>query len=194
MSEESEFADFLRRVRAGDDDAATELVRLYEPLLRREIRLKLHDPSLARMLGCSDICQSVLASFFVRAAAGQYDLTQPAHLLRLLMRMARNKVALAARHHHAQRRDRRRITGVETEVMDTAVAPPSRIIASRDLLDRVRERLSVDERRLADLRGLGHDWAAIAATVGGNPDALRFKLTRALDRIVEALGLGDDLP
>jgi RNA polymerase sigma-70 factor (ECF subfamily) len=40
-----------------------------------------------------DICQSVLASFFVRAAAGQYDLQEPGQLIALLFRMARHKLA-----------------------------------------------------------------------------------------------------
>src|SRR5262249_25563906 len=47
MSEEQSFADFLRRIRAGDQDAAAELVRQYEPVIRLEVRRRLNDPSLA---------------------------------------------------------------------------------------------------------------------------------------------------
>jgi hypothetical protein len=39
MSEDSDFADFLKRIRAGDARAAEELVRRYEPLICREMRL-----------------------------------------------------------------------------------------------------------------------------------------------------------
>ena len=35
------FAELLGRVRAGDAGAAAELVRRYEPLIRREVRLRL---------------------------------------------------------------------------------------------------------------------------------------------------------
>src|SRR5262245_25272966 len=35
------FAEFLNRIRAGDESAAAELVRQYEPLLRREVRMRL---------------------------------------------------------------------------------------------------------------------------------------------------------
>src|SRR5262245_58048867 len=38
------FADFLRRVCAGDEAAATELVQRYEPALRLEVQLRLTDP------------------------------------------------------------------------------------------------------------------------------------------------------
>src|SRR5262245_4367601 len=86
------FGEFLRRVRAGDESAAVELVRRYEPALRLEIRLRLREPGLRRLLEPDDLCQSVLKSFFVRAACGQYHLDSPAKLLALLRAMARNKV------------------------------------------------------------------------------------------------------
>src|SRR5262245_9595443 len=94
--EDLPFAEFLRRVRAGDERAAVELVRRYEPALRLEIRVRLRDPKLRRLLEPEDLCQSVLKSFFVRAASGQYDLEGPAELLALLRAMARNKVSKQA--------------------------------------------------------------------------------------------------
>src|SRR5262249_31129664 len=68
MSEHDSFGDFLRRLRAGDEQAAVELVQRYERVIRREARLRLTDPRLGRLVDSVDICQSVLASFFVRAA------------------------------------------------------------------------------------------------------------------------------
>src|SRR4051812_3091503 len=97
------FADFLARVRAGDEQAASELVRQYEPLIRREIRLRLTDPTVTRVHDDEDVCQSVLASFFVRATLGQYDLNDPNQLRLLLLSMARNKLSHAARRQHAQK-------------------------------------------------------------------------------------------
>ena len=44
------FADFLRRVCAGDELAATELVQRYEPALRLEVQLRFTDPKLRRLL------------------------------------------------------------------------------------------------------------------------------------------------
>ena len=74
MAEELSFTDLIQRVRAGDEKAATELVRRYEPAIRVAVRVRLTDPGLRRFLDSMDICQSVLANFFVRAAAGQFDL------------------------------------------------------------------------------------------------------------------------
>jgi hypothetical protein len=62
-------------------------------------------------------------------------------------------------------------------------------VAARELLHEARRRLSESELRLLDLREQGREWPAIAEEVGGNPEALRKKLTRAIDRVANQLGL-----
>jgi RNA polymerase sigma-70 factor (ECF subfamily) len=190
MCEDVGFADFIRRIRAGDDRAARELVERYEPVIRREVRLRLRDERLSSRFDWTDICQSVLASFFVRAAAGQYDLEQPGELLRLLVIMTRNKLTQQVRRHRADRRDYRRLEAHKSAYLEeraAATPTPSRLVAGRELLEDVRRRLSEDERRLADLRAQGCEWAEIAATVGGTAEACRKQLARALDRVEEQL-------
>src|SRR5262249_22716885 len=108
MPDEPPFSDLLRRVRAGDAEAAAQLVGTYEPEIRRAVRVRLTDPRLRRTLDAMYICQSLLANFFVRAAAGQFDLQEPKQLLKLLVRMAHNKVLNHVRYQHAARRDGRR--------------------------------------------------------------------------------------
>ena len=91
-----------------------------------------------------DVCQSVLKSFFVRSAAGQYDLADPGQLVGLLVSMARNKLASAARREHRQKRDNRRIVkGDALAVVASADPSPSRVMAGRELLDEVRRHFSV---------------------------------------------------
>src|SRR5229473_5112060 len=104
-SDNNSFLTFLERVRTGDQKAAEELVRMYEPEIRREVRLRLRDSRLRRDFDSVDICQSVLASFFVRASLGQYELEKPEQLIKLLVTMARNKLADHARQEQAGRRD-----------------------------------------------------------------------------------------
>lgn len=65
MSAAPVFSDFLKRIRAGDSQAAEELVRKYESLIRRQVRLNL-DSRLNNVFDSMDVCQSVLKSFFVR--------------------------------------------------------------------------------------------------------------------------------
>jgi RNA polymerase sigma-70 factor (ECF subfamily) len=191
MTEQNSFTDLIQRIRAGDEQAAADLVRQYGPALRMVVRLRLQDARLRRVLDSMDVCQSVLGSFFVRAAAGQYDLDQPQQLLRLLVSIARKKVAYYARKEQAQRRDCRRVEATpvdDLEVTDDAPTP-SRLVADRELLHECRRRLSADERRLADLRAQGRAWADIAAEVGGTPEARRMQLSRAVERVRRELGL-----
>src|SRR5580693_5611554 len=103
------FLELIARVRAGDEHAAAELVRHYEPAIRRAARVRLVDTRLNRLLDSMDICQSVMASFFVRAALGQFDLNTPDQLLRLLATMTRNKLIGQVKGHGAARRDFRRV-------------------------------------------------------------------------------------
>jgi RNA polymerase sigma-70 factor (ECF subfamily) len=190
---EDTFAEFVRRIRAGEPDAAAELVRRFEPLIRREVRLRLEDPRLGRLFDSMDICQSVLASFFVRTAAGQYDLDRPEQLVKLLVTMARHKLASAARRQHRQRRDQRRVAGTDDLAQVAASDPsPSEVVAGRELLSRFRACLSPEERQVADLRAEGLGWAEVAARLGGTPQARRMQLTRAVERVTRQLGLDDD--
>src|SRR5262245_38308506 len=157
MSDAVAFADFIQRIRAGDDQAAEELVRRYEPLIRREVRLRIEDERLNRAFDSMDVCQSVLASFFVRAATGEYDLDEPQHLVRLLVTMARNKLASRARLEHRQRRDHRRVTVTDPEAMNELLdrqPSPSEVLSRRELLEQMRASLTAEEREIADLRGL----------------------------------------
>src|ERR1700722_4334888 len=147
MSESLDFAHFIRRVRGGDADAAAEVVQRYEPEIRRAVRLRLTDPGLRRVLDSMDICQSVLANFFVRAAAGQFDLEQPDQLLRLLVVMARNKLRDQVSYHQAARRDQRRVEAdpaIPLAEARAASASPSETLSARELLEAVRGALSPD--------------------------------------------------
>src|SRR5439155_1221107 len=109
------FAQFIRRIGTGDAQAAEQLIKEYESGIRLEVKLRLRDSRLRRLFDSMDICQSVLGSFFVRAAAEQYDLEQPEQLLKLLVAMVRNKVAYHARRHQAQSRDHRRNQAIDPD-------------------------------------------------------------------------------
>jgi RNA polymerase sigma factor (sigma-70 family) len=191
--QESSFRDLIRRVRAGNQQAATELVRQYEPEIKNAIRVPLLRVRLRRLLDATDICQSVLATFFVRAAAGRFRLDHPEQLLKLLVTMARNKVKDEARKHQAFRRDQRRIEdsvvdGTLEALLDSAPSP-SEIVAGRELVRELYRQLSAEERYLAEQRVQGHEWATIAANLGRSPAALRKQLGRAIGRVGQQLGL-----
>lgn len=193
-SADDDFREQLRRVRAGDGAAAAELVRRYEPEIRRVIRVRLNDPRLRRVVDSLDVCQSVLANFFVRASLGEFELQRPEELVALLVAMVRNKVVDQARRLQADKRDQRRLELAGDSVLDRVPvrdANPESLVANRDLLAEVRRRLTEDERYLAEQRAAGREWPDLAAELGAGADALRKKLSRALDRVAKELGLED---
>lgn len=188
MSANASFVDLMHRVRAGDESASTELVRQYEPAIRRSMRLRF-DPHLQPICDSMDICQAVMCSFFVRARGGQYALDTPEDLLRLLATMARHKLSKTRRDQQRARRDnRRQVNGVDVQQQVAAPGPsPSQQLEAEELVAVICGRLSAEERQLMELRDQGWDWNAIAAEMGGNPEALRKKLARALSRVAESV-------
>jgi RNA polymerase sigma factor (sigma-70 family) len=196
MIDSEAFAELMTRVRAGDQNAAAEMVRQYEPLIRREVRLRLQDPRLRTALETLDVCQSVMASFFVRANLGEYELDEPQQLVRLLVTMTKNKVASTARREFRQKRDRRRTGGDDVQLLDTPgqQATPSKIVADRELLELARGMLPREELRMADLRGGGSTWEQVAEQLGGTAHACRVRFGRAVRRVLLNLGLADSEP
>jgi RNA polymerase sigma-70 factor (ECF subfamily) len=186
-----DFQQLIGRLRAGDPSAAEQLVRDYESIVRRQVRFGLRDPRLGRLLDSMDICQTVMASFFVRAAAGVFDIASSKDLVHLLAAITRRKLAAAARRHYQQRRDVRRATHDSAAVKGLVDSnpTPSQDAVHRELVVRVRDALSTEERQLADLRRDGCEWIEIAARVGGTPQARRMQLARAIDRVTDELGL-----
>jgi RNA polymerase sigma-70 factor (ECF subfamily) len=149
-----------------------------------------------------DICQSVLASFFVRAAMGQYELDTPAQLLKLLATMTRNKLSNQVKGQRAARRDFRRIedhrggngggkfsVDLGVEALAGPDRTPSSDVATRELLQEARRRLSADELALLERREQGREWTEIAAELGSSPEAMRKRLARGIDRVAHELGL-----
>jgi RNA polymerase sigma-70 factor (ECF subfamily) len=191
MSEENAFRDLVRRVRSGDEQAAAELVRRYESTIRLVVRRRLTDPRMRRLFDSMDICQSVMGTFFAGAAAGQFELDTPEHLLKLLATMARNKLTSHARKQQAARRRPPRSSSSRSSDAQQVVDPspgPSQIVAAEELQQEILRKLSPEERRIADLRADGRSWEEIAAQLGSSAAAVRMQLNRAIERIKRQLG------
>jgi RNA polymerase sigma factor (sigma-70 family) len=191
MDTKTPFEELISRVRAHDEQAAAELVRRYEPAVRIAVRTRLTDAALRRIFDSTDIAQSVLANFFVRAASGQFELHTSEQLIKLLVTMARNKLTNHAVKQRAARRDYRRVQAdpiLEDQIADRGPSP-SQSAAYRELLKEFRSRLSAEELHIADARSLGRSWEEIAAETGSDVNALRSRLSRAISRVVQELKL-----
>jgi RNA polymerase sigma-70 factor (ECF subfamily) len=195
MREAGSFSTFMRGIRGGDEDAARELVRRFEKVIRREARLRMEDNRLLRVFDSVDISQSVLISFFARASTGHFELETPQQLVGLLIQMTRNKIALQVRRQRARRRDNRRLVNrvrVDELDVESSTPGPSQLASDHDLINAVRLRLGEEERQIVDLRAEGWEWSEIAGRLGGSPQARRMQLARAVHRVSKALKLDRD--
>src|SRR5271166_4325256 len=162
-----ELAALIARVRAGDEQAAAELVREFGSVIRREARLRLTTPSVRRLVDEDDVCQSVLQDFFVGMALGHFDVRSPRRLRQLLVSMARRKAIDSTRRLLAAKRDMRKLLAAVDLPQRAATSPTaSQVLIGQELLEILRQRLSAEEWRMAELRIQGHDWLAIARRLG----------------------------
>lgn len=193
MPESAQFHELIRRVRERDQEAAHELTRRYEKAIRRVVRINLRDPRMRRVLDSVDVCQSVLATFFVRTALGEYELDTPEQLINLLTAITHNKVVNQVHRMKAQRRDVRRNQEAEEEgiaFLDRG-SDPSDQASARELLDKICSQLGPEERYLAEQRSLGRSWPELATELGATDVTLRKKFTRALNRIMADLKIDE---
>lgn len=185
------FAGIMDRIRQGDAEAAEELLRQYEPLVRRQVRMRMSDTRLTRLYDSVDYSQSVFASFFFRAVDGQFEIREPQDLLRLLVTMTKNKIADSARRQLSDKRDGAR-SDVDSQVFHAVPgtdSTPSQLVSFRELLEQARQSMTADECAIAELRRDGLSWDEVAQRLGGTAQSRRMQFSLALERIVQELDL-----
>jgi len=188
-----DFDILIRQVVKGEPDAAEQLVQEYEPEIRRVVRFRLRDPRMRRVIDSTDICQSVFGKFFVLAALGRFEFETPEDLVKLLAKMATNRIIDRYRTESSQQklnreRSTRKHYGEGGEEMDRADFPDN-VVARRELLAAVKLRLSENEMNISQLRSQGRSWLEVSQALGESPQALRKRLERAYHRIFDELGI-----
>lgn len=188
---DTDFSHMIRQVRAGDAEAAANLVQSYESELRIIARAKLNDPQLRRLVDSMDICQSILGNFFIRASAGQFDIESPEQLRQLLATMVRNKVTDHARRQKAGRRDMGRVVEHPIDSLANSAFDdtPSQIAEAKELAAEARNRMTSDELEIVDRRMNGLNWEQIALERATSPEAVRKTMKGAMDRVAKSFNL-----
>ncbi|MCL4207256.1 MAG: hypothetical protein KJ000_32645 [Pirellulaceae bacterium] len=192
----NEFEELIQRVRSGDEQAACELLDRYGDAIRREIRFRLYDSRLYRVVGESDVFQSTIARFFVGLQLGRFDIQCPEDLLGLLKTIAERRVCSIARFWQAGRRDLRREQDLDPEMLRELAAieeTPSGAFRQDELIDQALARLPEVPRRILDWRLQGVSWQQITERLPGNhsPEAIRKQYNRAISQVASALSLHD---
>ncbi|GIW89541.1 MAG: hypothetical protein KatS3mg108_3865 [Isosphaeraceae bacterium] len=200
MSAHSSDGDDIRRVldriQAGDEDAARELLRRYEPEVRLVVRRQL--PRLLRSRFDSlDFLQSVWGSFFHQVRQGTAQFEDSHHLIAFLASVARNKVVDEFRHSGSHRRDVRREVSLwepgsdQPRDLPSESATPSQLAEARDALEQLRHLVPESRRPILDLKADGLSSREIGDRLGLSERTVQRvleDLRRRLDELRPAAG------
>ncbi len=150
MAADSAFADLMERLRHGDEAAAGEVFERYARRLIGLARGRMN-PALRRKVDPEDVMMSTFRSFFVRHAAGQFDLGDWDGVWALLTVITLRKCGHKVEHFRAARRDVRRefqpSAGDDSSAGWEAVAREPTPAEAAMLTETVEQvLLSVDER------------------------------------------------
>lgn len=166
----------IRRLRAGRDDAATQLYLRYAHRLRLLSQAK-SSRDLAARVDSDDIVQSVFRTFFRRVEKGDYDVPDGEDLWKLFLVIGLNKIRTKGAFHRAAKRDVR--TSVSGDELDFAAdeSDATSLSILQMTIDEVLDKLSPAHRDIIHLRIEGHDVAEIAERIG--------RSKRSVERILQ---------
>jgi RNA polymerase sigma factor (sigma-70 family) len=180
----------IKRIRAGDPDAATEYFRDYEPHVRRVIRARLRIPGARRVADSSDICQLVLASFLVGSAVGRYSVDDSSAMKKFLAAIAKRR-AIDLTRKPELRKPSVPVVGPGVKGVDPVDqgTSPSVQLEFRELIEKADRLMTKNEKAIAEMRKDGLTWEQIGQRLGKTSDAVRKAYDRAFERIMRELGL-----
>jgi RNA polymerase sigma factor (sigma-70 family) len=176
----SELRAFLDRIRAGDEQAARELLARYEAQVRLVVRRQL--PRLLRSRFDSlDFLQSVWASFFVRLRAGPEQFEDPRYLVTFLAQVAKNKVVDQYRRAVSRKQDMQReeplsIKGLPDRELIADQDTASELAEANEAFGRLRDLLPADRREILGLKADGLTNREIGERIGLSERTVRRAL------------------
>ncbi len=156
---ESELTEFLRRIQAGDEGAARELLSRFEAEVRLVVRRQL--PRLLRSRFDSlDFLQSVWGSFFRRMRTAPTEFEDSRHLVAFLARAAKNKVIDEYRRAASRKQDMHREEplwgdGLRPRDVPDPADSPSEVAQAHEVLGKLRELMPADRRSILEMKAEG---------------------------------------
>jgi RNA polymerase sigma-70 factor (ECF subfamily) len=172
LAADTSFADLMARLRAGDEEAATQIFERFTGRLIALARSRM-DQRMRQKEDPEDVLQSVYQSFFVRQARGEFELRDWDSLWALLATITLHKCGHRIDYFQAERRDMRREISPPTRDDPTASwegiardPTPQEAAVLAELLEQTMRGLDGYQRQILELSLQGHSVAEISARVG----------------------------
>lgn len=173
--------EVLEQLGKGDDAAAEQVFRAYEPYLRKVVRRLLPDHLRARF-DSLDVVQSVWADVLHRFREAGYCFPDAGALKAFLVRAARNRFIDRVRQHGPSLDRERGVPSGDLAELGTSAAPaPSEVAQAGELWERMLELCPEEHRELLRLRRQGFSLDEIAARTGLHEGSVR-RIFRTLAR------------
>jgi len=184
--DDQEVKELVKRVRGGDQAAATLLWEEYKEEIERAVSMRLSE-KLRRVCDTSDVCQSIFRQLLegLRGPSGR-EIHGRAHLFRLFVQMADHKII-----DHARKLRKTSAASADEAFanLKSSEKAPDQTVSDKDYFERVRGELTESERTLVDLRvGMSLEWEEIAARLKVSEEALRVRWSRLLKRLRQTRG------
>ena len=183
------FAEFLRRLRAGDDEAARQLFQRFARQLIGMARRRFEGP-LKHKVDPEDIVQSAYKSFFSRHADGSIEVGSWNSLWGLLTIITVRKCTERVAYHRAQRRDAAREVSAPP---DSESAPaleglsreptPAEAAELSETVARLLAGLDADERPILEMSLQGYSTREISAELNRAERTVRLLRERIRKRL-----------
>ena len=187
------FAEVIRRARAGDAAATAQLLNQFEPEVRTMVRVRL--PRVLRnQFDSMDFVQAIWKSVFTGETAGSdaATFTDESQFRGFLAGVARNKVyeehrrQTRTKKYDIGREERLYVRKGEREVPRDVAGPdptPSENLQAGDRLDQLVEGRTEDETQIIILRQQGLTYDEIAVKIGWNERSVRRVIEAARQRM-----------
>ena len=175
------------RLQCGDELGARAVFERFATQLISKAKNRL-GPRIRQKVDPEDVVQSVFKSFFIRQAAGQFELNNWESLWGLLLQITIRKCNRWAEHYGTQRRNLRseiaQAPNDRSSLQWDAESPdpmPSEIAVLNEMIDGLKSKLDADEWNIVSLRLQDYDLAEIGTMVSRSERTVRRVLARVRD-------------
>jgi RNA polymerase sigma-70 factor (ECF subfamily) len=165
--------ELLERLNVGDEAAAEQVFRIYEPYLRIIVRRQIRPPLRAKF-DSMDVVQSVWADVLEGVRDAGWHFADRAQLQAFLARLARNRFLDRCRkHNRALGREEPLTSASPAEAIASDSPRPSEIAQQNELWDRMLALCPPAHHELLRLKRDGLTFPEIASRTGLHPSSVR---------------------
>jgi RNA polymerase sigma factor (sigma-70 family) len=179
----------IAKLSSGDDAAAEEVFRAYEPYLRMVVRRMLPN-NLRPKFDSIDVVQSVWADVITGFREAGWQFSDAAHLKAFLVRATRNRFIDRVRQNRVAVEKNEPLAPDQLDAAATAGGPdPGEVLEAGELWEKMLSLCAPNHRPILELKRQGCSLAEIAEKTGFHESSVRrilYDLARRLARDGEA--------